>query len=128
MFTRRLARLTAFSVSPSAALVLYKTYRADFVRSGLINPAYNAGTFWLSGERGYWWSSRGSDTRYDGVTMLSAYSLDFTTTGVNSSNGPNARWYAYSLRCLSTVLGYIEVDRPHSLLLTFLHMCAIMKR
>ena len=50
------------------------------------------------------WSSRGSDTRYDSVSVPSAYDIAFNTDAVYSSFGPNERWHAFPLRCLSTVL------------------------
>ena len=68
------------------------------VRSGNLNP--NDGKSWNAGQNGYWWSSRGSSTRYDGVTTPSAYNLNFNATGVNPSNGPNNRYNGFSLRCL----------------------------
>ena len=73
------------------------------VRSGNLNP--NDGKSWNAGINGYWWSSRGSSTRYDGVATPSAYNLNFNATGVYPSNGPHNRYYGFPLRCLSTVLG-----------------------
>ena len=71
------------------------------MRSGFLYP--NDGKSWGAGIDGYWWSSRGSK-RYDGVATPSAYYLAFSATGVNPSGGPYNRHYAFSLRCLSTVL------------------------
>ncbi len=68
------------------------------MRSGNLNPA--DGKSWNAGQNGYWWSSRGSSTRYDGVSTPSAYNLNFNATGVNPSNGPNNRFNGFSLRCL----------------------------
>jgi len=76
-----------------------------FVRSGYVNPSNSAGTFRDAGSGGFWWSSRGASTRYDGVTTPSAYRLHFGVTGVSTSNGPHNRYIAFPLRCLSTVLG-----------------------
>ncbi len=73
-----------------------------FVRSGDLGP--DNGKSWYAGQHGYWWSSRGSSTRYDGVTTPSAYNLHFYATGVDPSAGPDNRWLGFSLRCLSTVL------------------------
>ena len=69
------------------------------MRSGNLNPA--DGKFWNAGVYGYYWSSRGSSTRYDGVATPSAYNLNFNATGVNPSNGPNNRYNGFSLRCLA---------------------------
>ncbi len=73
-----------------------------FVRSGILSP--DNGKFWDAGLNGYWWSSRGSSTRWDGVTTPSGYYLTFDATGVYPSTGPSNRWYGLPLRCLSTVL------------------------
>ncbi len=82
------------------------------MRSGYIAlPGVSGATFRFAGQYGYWWSSRGSSTRYDGVTTPSAYDLSFNATGVNPSDGPDNRWVGYSLRCLSTVLDMIELNR-----------------
>ncbi len=68
-----------------------------FVRSGDIYlPA--TGTFRDAGQYGYWWSSRSYSTVTD------AYRLGFHATIVSPSLSL-ARWYAFPLRCLSTVLG-----------------------
>ncbi len=95
----------ASSVTGSADGVNYNIAAAPlyFVRSGYLIP--NVGKSWDAGQYGYWWSSRGSSTRYDGVTTPSAYHLHFNATGVNPSNGPSNRYYGFPLRCLSTVLG-----------------------
>ena len=74
-----------------------------FVRSGYLAP--NDGKSWHAGQNGDLWASRGASTRYDGVTTPNAYSLAFNVTGVYPSNGPTDRFYGFSLRCLSTVLG-----------------------
>ena len=71
------------------------------MRSGILGPS--DGKFWHAALSGDWWSSRGADKRYDGAAVLSAYYLNFTTA-VHSSNGPDARFVAFPLRCLSTVL------------------------
>jgi len=71
------------------------------VRSGNLAP-YD-GKSWNAGQNGYWWSSRGSSTRYDGVTTPSAYNLNFNATGVNPSNGPNNRYNGFPLSCLTSM-------------------------
>ena len=81
------------------------------MRSGHIYLAITAGTFRYAGHEGSWWSSRGSSTRYDGVTTPSAYSLGFNVTAVTPSAGPDVRWHGFPLRCLSTVLVYVEGER-----------------
>ena len=75
-----------------------------FVRSGYVylpgtdDATYGAALY------GYYWSSRGSDSRYDNVATASAYALNFGVTGVTASHGPTNRYSAFPLRCLSTVL------------------------
>ena len=76
-----------------------------FVRSGRLNLIVTAGAFGYAGFHGYWWSSRGSSTRYDGVTIPSAYNLVFYASTVYPSGGPSNRYNAFPLRYLSTVLG-----------------------
>ena len=90
----------ASSVTGSADGVNYNIAAAPlyFVRSGRVTLPNTAGTFRLAGLEGHWWSSRGASSATD------AYGLTFNTA-VYPSNGPNARWYGFSLRCLSTVLG-----------------------
>jgi hypothetical protein len=86
---------------PNCASVLY----LYFVRSGLMSlPGVSGATFRGSGINGYWWSLRGSSTRYDGVATPSAYSLAFNESTVYPSFGPNDCWHGFPLRCLSTVL------------------------
>ena len=75
-----------------------------FVRSGRLNLIVTAGAFGYAGFHGYWWSSRGSSTRYDGVTIPSAYNLVFYASTVYPSDGPYERYFGRPLRCLSTVL------------------------
>ena len=80
-----------------------------FVRSGYVYlPGNSGGTFWLAGVDGYGWSSRGTSTRRDGAAIPSGRHLYFNTTGVNPSAGPNERFHAFPLRCLSTVLVHIK--------------------
>ena len=70
-----------------------------FVRSGLLNlPGVSGATFSHAGLSGYWWSSRS----YSDATH--AYYLGFNASDVYPSDGPNNRWFGFSLRCLSTVL------------------------
>ena len=66
------------------------------------------GKAWYAGANGYWWPSRGTSTRSDGIAVPSGYSLAFGASGVNPSYGPSERWFAFSLRCLSTVLDMEE--------------------
>ncbi len=75
-----------------------------FVRSGWIDLAVSAGTFRYASVVGYDWSSRGSSIHADGAAIPSAYYLRFGPSDVNPSGGPNVRWHAFPLRCLSTVL------------------------
>ena len=73
------------------------------VRSGRLNLTVSAGTLGYAGIYGYEWSSRGSSTRYDGVTTPSAYYLDFNATGVHPSGGPTNRFVGFPLRCLTSM-------------------------
>ena len=73
-----------------------------FVRSGEFT--LHNGKFWLAGQDGYWWSSRGSSARDGGDIIPSAYRLSFNITGTYPSGGPRERHYGFPLRCLSTVL------------------------
>ena len=80
-------------------------FSAHFVRSGYVNlPGVSGATLRDAGSIGYWWSSRGSSTRFDGVATPSAYVFAFSGTGVNPSHGPGDRYHGFPLRCLSTVL------------------------
>ena len=77
----------------------------DFpVRSGYTYLPNTAGTFRLAASVAEYWSSRASSTRFDGVNVSSAYKFEFSSI-INPSSGPDARAYAFPLRCLSTVLG-----------------------
>ncbi len=73
------------------------------MRSGVLSP--NNGKFWTAGLEGHWWSSYGTDIRHDDAVVLSGYYMSFNSMGVNPSRGPDYRFYAFPLRCLSTVLG-----------------------
>ena len=83
------------------------------MRSGHLYLANSAGTLRGVGRNANYRSSRAY------INNTSAYDLfftdtvsssinynprDFSATGVNPSGGPNNRHYAFSLRCLSTVL------------------------
>ncbi len=70
-----------------------------FVRSGYITLPIAAGTFRDAGIADLYWSSRS----YSMSTR--AYNLLFNANEVNSLRNDYARWYAFPLRCLSTVLG-----------------------
>ncbi len=85
---------------------LYSVHKFNFfVRSGYMNlPGVSGATLRDAGSIGYWWSSRGSSTRFDGVATPSAYVFAFSGTGVNPSHGPGDRYHGFPLRCLSTVL------------------------
>ncbi len=98
--------LSKYGLASSVAAGQYNIAAAPlyFVRSGYVDPSVSAGTFRYAGILGYWWSSRGSSTRYDGVATPSAYVLNFNATGVYPSAGPHNRYLGFSLRCLSTVL------------------------
>lgn len=70
-----------------------------FVRSGFIFlPGASGSTFWYASQYSYSWSSRSSAT-------ANAYYLQIEPSGVKPSNGPSNRYVAFTLRCLSTVLG-----------------------
>ena len=71
-------------------------------------PGVSGATFRGSGINGYGWSSRASSTRYDGSAIPSGYSLGFDASTVYTSNGPYERYLGFPLRCLSTVLVYVE--------------------
>lgn len=71
-----------------------------FVRSGAFFLANAASTFRYAGHGSAWWSSRTSPT-----SATLAYWFEINNTGSRPSWGPYDRWYGYSLRCLSTVLG-----------------------
>ncbi len=68
-----------------------------FVRSGRVSTADG----WIRALAGFGrlWSSYAS-----GLNTV-AYNLALDTTTVDSSSGPNARYFGFPLRCLSTVLG-----------------------
>ena len=67
------------------------------MRSGIVHLPNAADTLRTLGRIADYWSSRGDD-----ATM--AYNLGFYATDVDSSAGPNIRYYGFPLRCLSTVL------------------------
>ena len=69
-----------------------------FVRSGYVNLTTTTGTLRYVGQNGGWWSSHGTAT-------TGAHALDFNNTITHPSAGPNSRYHAFPLRCLSTVLG-----------------------
>jgi len=70
-----------------------------FVRSGFVDLPNTDGTLRYTGTNSDYWSSRSY------LTPIFAYYFDNNPDGVYSSGGPNNRWYAFPLRCLSTVLG-----------------------
>ncbi len=70
------------------------------MRSGYINLIITAGTLRNVGQAGFWWSLRAGT--YTSSTSATAYNLEFGTV-VNPSH-ENNRYYAFPLRCLSTVL------------------------
>ena len=69
-----------------------------FVRSGDIELYNEAGTLKYGSVSGSDWSSRTANT------LATAYRLGLNATVSLPSAGPSQRYYAYSLRCLSTVL------------------------
>ncbi len=91
-----------YNLEVTSRLARTKLAPLYFVRSGYVDPPVTAGTFRYAGQWGYDWSSRAA--AYTSSTSASAYNLGFNATGVNPSGGPNNRHYAFSLRCLSTVL------------------------
>ena len=64
------------------------------------------GTFYLAGAYGIYWSSRSA--AYTSSTISTALYFEFYSK-VSPSTGPYARWIAFPLRCLSTVLGHEEI-------------------
>ena len=76
-----------------------------FVRSGYISlSGHDGATFWYAGQWGYDSTSRATTVRYDNANISSSYYFNFNSINTYSSGGPNDRWYAFPLRCLSTVL------------------------
>ncbi len=78
------------------------------MRSGQVNLSASTGALRDDGIDGYWWTSHGSSKRFDNVSAPSAYNLNFDATRLYPSAGPDNRWFALPLRCLSTVLDMIE--------------------
>ncbi len=76
------------------------------MRSGVIEPTVSGGTLTNVGKIGYNRTSRGTNTRYDGVSVPSAYYMFFDVSSVNASRS-NHRYNGFPLRCLSTVLDNI---------------------
>ena len=74
--------------------------------------ATKAGVLGYVGPSGFWWSSRA--VIYSSSTLANAYSLYFSSTTVNPLNGPSNRYAGFPLRCLSTVLGYVEMEREET--------------
>ncbi len=72
------------------------------MRSGYVNLIIAAGVFRNAGEWGPIWSSHAN--MYTSNTSATAYYLTFNATDVYPSLGPDSRFYAFPLRCLSTVL------------------------
>ena len=97
--------LSKYGLASSVAAGQYNIAAAPlyFVRSGYIYLPNTAGTFRVAGISGAWWSSRGADNIW-GSAGLGGYYLYFGATGVGPSDGPDNRYYGFSLRCLSTVL------------------------
>ena len=71
------------------------------MRSGYLNVEHTVGSLRHAGSNSGNWSSWG-------VGEINAYYLAFYADGVGPSHGPNARYHAFPLRCLSTVLGMWE--------------------
>ncbi len=71
-----------------------------FVRSGDIALTNTTGVLKNASISGYNWPSRAVDY----ATSANAYYLVFNASEVFSSGGPTDRYYAFPLRCLSTVL------------------------
>ena len=82
---------------PSVALVLQQWEGAVFVRSGLTQLLKVAGrnVFRYANADGYFWAASSS-------TTATAYSLYFVASTITPSSGTGARFYGFSLRCLST--------------------------
>ena len=94
--------LSKYGLASSVAAGQYNIAAAPlyFVRSGVVDPTYTAGTFRHAGVIGYEWSSRGSSTHANGSAIPSTYNLNFNATTVYPSNGPNERYIGLPLRCL----------------------------
>ena len=73
----------------------------NFVRSGYFNLTVTTGTLRIASQNGYEWSSR----PYSSIT--NTYFLRFDAGIVNPSSY-GSRHYGFPLRCLSTVLDYVE--------------------
>ena len=91
-----------YNLEVTSRLARTKLAPLYFVRSGLVY-LISAGTFRVAGISGAWWSSRGADNIW-GSAGLGGYYLYFGATGVGPSDGPDNRYYGFSLRCLSTLL------------------------
>ena len=80
------------------------------MRSGAVAPSRgavsgNAGVLWIMGINGHFWSSRSYDN------SDAAYGMTFNASSVIPSYGSIYiyRYYGFPLRCLSTVLDYVEM-------------------
>ncbi len=69
----------------------------SFVRSGGV--ALDYGSLRRFGLNGYGWSS--ISVAFTSVTSATAYALAFNASGVYPSDGPNARWVGFPIRCLA---------------------------
>ena len=74
-----------------------------FVRSGLVYLVY--GSLRRFGFYGYDWSN--TSMTYWSATDTSAYSLNFSPSGIYPSDGPYDRWYGFPVRCL---VYYVKVS------------------
>ncbi len=96
-------RLTSRRKRQSSTTLVKQIQVQGFVRSGYM--VTYSDKFQHAGVHGFHWSSRASSINTNGSSVPSAYDLDFNDSGVAVSGGPNYRFYAFPLRCLSTVLG-----------------------
>ena len=74
------------------------------MRSGYVELLKSTGTLRVTGQWGHYWSSQAGT--YTSSTAATAYNFEFNTA-INPSH-ENSRWYGFPLRCLSTVLVYVE--------------------
>ena len=75
------------------------------MRSGGIATGHSTGTTWDLGSAGYFWSLT-TASKIQEKPGLGAYRLIFYQTSANPSFGPDRRWYAFPLHCLSLLLLY----------------------
>ncbi len=70
-----------------------------FVRSGFIYYLYGSARDLSFAS--YYWSTTTSTVYDTGSNGIAGYYLRFNTSNVNSSRGPNDRYFAFPIRCLA---------------------------